>query len=139
MPDRIGSRVQFIKKQQIKQVSSDRYTDARVLLRHQRYNAAIYLGGFVIECLLKCSLWDLRSNPKINRLLYTSHNFEDLLEANSLLFQKLRTEVAIFNAFSNIMGWSVTIRYMSKRVSRDGAHQFMKNMGEVRLWLLRHV
>jgi HEPN domain-containing protein len=37
-------------------VSNERLKDATILLKQKRYNGAVYLGGYVIECLLKAAI-----------------------------------------------------------------------------------
>lgn len=37
-------------------IAERRRGDARVLLRNKRYDGAVYLGGYVIECMLKAAI-----------------------------------------------------------------------------------
>ena len=40
-------------RRELRMLARERLRDARLLLKHGRYSAAYYLGGYVIECALK--------------------------------------------------------------------------------------
>jgi len=116
---------------------SDQWFDeAKFLFRHQRYTPVMYLGGFVVECLLKAAMWDRRTNSKIRSLIFGSHDLETLLEASPFLAAQMEKDpLGIYMHFVRISNWNVRIRYNPKLVVQDDAKDFLGNLREVRKWL----
>lgn len=128
------------KSSQLKTKSDQWYDDCRFLFQSQRYAASLYLGGFVVECLLKCSLWVRRNEPVIRILLFTSHDLEGLLLANQGLDKQMRADASdVHERFVKLTGWTVRFRYNPARPTFEDATQFMKNLQEVRAWLRSQV
>jgi hypothetical protein len=84
-----------LRPSQLRTVAERRYADAECLRKtgdNERANGAMYLGGFVIECLLKARLLDehpwlqapLGPNPspeeqRLWSLCYRSHDLDEML------------------------------------------------------------
>src|SRR4051794_15730346 len=90
---KVFERISRLKPSQLRTVAERRYADAECLLRarnNERLNGAMYLGGFVLECLLKARLLEtypwLQSRPPDNRsyertlwsLCYRSHDLDEI-------------------------------------------------------------
>ena len=118
---------------QLKSKSDQWLEDVVFLFRHHRFNAAIYLGGFVVECLLKASLWSRRKEPHIKRLIFQSHDLTDLLELNKELSRQMEKDsLDTHRSFVQIANWNVRFRYNPKRVTHQDAQRFMQDLREVR-------
>jgi hypothetical protein len=83
--------------------------DAKALLKVERYGGAVYLGGYVIECLLKVAVCDFLGAGKLPAE-YAVHNLEYLLRASGLL-EELRASSMLTKHFDAILEWTVSMRY----------------------------
>ena len=82
--------------------------DVEFLYRNGRYAAALYLGGFVVECLLKAALWRRRFEARMRSLLFRSHDLGELLDASVPLPEALSRETqGLTDGFRVLAGWSV--------------------------------
>jgi hypothetical protein len=96
VPMTIFDRLRLVRPTQLRTVADRRFDDANALRqtgRNARANGAMYLGGFVIECLLKASLlekfpWLKNATPPAGRskpdqylwsLCYRSHDLDEIL------------------------------------------------------------
>ncbi len=144
---------------QLRTVADRRFDDAEYLRksgRNARANGAKYLGGFVIECLLKAKLvekhrWLQGRRPRENlaeaerqlwNLCYRSHDLTELL--NHL------PEVTSRLALAEIIGrgslsqqlkdacdeWTVFARYSPRTATIAQAAEFLNRIKEIRPWLL---
>ena len=70
---------------QWRHLANQRLGDATILLasRKRRYNGAVYLGGYAIECSLKSAICILKNLPTLPEE-YKTHAFDDLLIATGL-------------------------------------------------------
>jgi HEPN domain-containing protein len=110
------------------------------LFESKRYAASMYLGGFVIECLLKSALWNRREEPAIHTLIFKSHDLEKLLVSNKWLESKMQDGASdVHDRFVNLTGWTVRFRYNPARPTFEDATMFMKSLKEVRAWLRSQV
>jgi HEPN domain-containing protein len=84
-------------------LSNQRMEDAVVLLasRKKRYNGAVYLGGYAVECALKSAICVLKNLPSLPES-YRTHELEELLHATGL-----RLPVYLLTKFATINNWSV--------------------------------
>ena len=128
------------KKTQLTTTSNQLYDDTKFLYKEgQRYAAALYLGGFVIECLLKAALWKRRQEKPIRRLLFT-HDLHKLLEMNTSLAKALRADrQGLYQQFVRLSTWNVRFRYNPKNIPKSDADDFMRRLKEVRQWLIQKV
>ena len=118
-------------------VANERLKDAIILLKQKRYNGAIYLGGYVIECLLKAAIC-VHLNRDNLPAIYRIHELIDLLSFAGLL-PLLQTERRIFQRFTTVATWNVTIRYYGRKFNPQEAKRFLGAVKEVREWILRKI
>lgn len=142
---------------QLRAVAELRADDAQALLdtgQKARTNGAIYLAGFVIECLLKALLLERHPNLRVPvdsarlsggdrdvlKLLY-SHDLDCML--GFLPEVRLRLESITdaagrpcWPAFRDICAqWTVYARYATTQASITDAQRFMNTIREVKQWL----
>ncbi len=126
---------------QFREKSSQWFSDVVFLQKHERWSPLIYLGGFVIECLLKSVLWPRRNEPRMRQLLWRSHDLMELLAGCTALDAEIRKPAfaGVWSAFEFLASWTVRIRYNPKRPSTDDARAYWQRLTEVRRWLLGRV
>ena len=118
-------------------IANERLRDANVLLKQKRYNGAVYLGGYVIECLLKAAIcvYLNRDNLPPN---YRIHNLVGLLNSSGLL-DALKSNRQIYRSFLIVKDWGVGIRYYGKHFKSTESGRFLVAVKEVRQWILRRI
>ena len=145
---------------QLRAVAEKRYEDAQCLLKSDqsaRANGAMYMGGFVIECLLKAMLLERHPNLQqpvdpaklskpdleVHRLLY-SHDLDAMLEFLPEVETKLGAMQStkgtpVLTRFRAICEeWTVYARYSPKHATIEGdARPFLETIREVKTWLKR--
>lgn len=99
--------------QQLIQVANDRWQDTLALLRSKRFNAAVYIGGLIVECLLKAILLREGRLPRRDPL-YFSHDLHALLRA------------CYTDAFQQVARWGVWVRYVPKHFTAQEAQKFIQ-------------
>lgn len=130
-----------LKPNQLRSVAERRFADARCLLDSgdlQRVNGAIYMAGFVIECLLKALLLERHPNlvrpldpsklsssdREVFQLLY-SHELDEMRDflpeiERKLADLKTQSGQSVWTAFCDICEeWTVHARYSSKQAKRE--------------------
>lgn len=135
------SRFQVSKAEQLREKSNQWFDEVCFLHEHKRRAALVYLGGFVIECMLKSALWQRRHEPAIAVLIGRSHDLHKLLNQLPLIEAKMRTPLAdsVRSSFDVLANWTVRIRYNPKRPSPADALDYWGRLKEVRLWLLGEI
>jgi hypothetical protein len=142
---------------QLRSVADRRYDDAMCLLEsaeNARATGAIYMGGFVIECLLKALLLERHPNlqqpvdparlskrdREVLEQLY-GHELDVMLQFLPDVKRKL-TRVAdeqgrpLWRRFRGVCEeWTVYARYSTKLAAPDDAREFMGTVREVKEWL----
>lgn len=119
------------------QAHNDRLKDARALLRMKRWGGAIYLGGYVIECLLKARLLKRRGASDLPRE-YWHHDLLRLMDVSGVAWEiRLPQNSAIQDQMLLITAsWDVTMRYGSTQFrNRHDARNFLEAVQKVRRWL----
>jgi len=107
-------------------------------------SGAIYLGGYVVECMLKWAIcqrhgviyFENLSNPKLAAQLMSArgHDLGFLLDASGL--RPLRkSNKLLYNAFTEVSGWSVALRYNPSTGDVRVAARFMDGVNALRVWL----
>ena len=141
---------------QLRSVAEHRFGDATCLFdsnQAARTNGAMYMGGFVIECLLKALLLERHSNlqspvdpaklsesdREIFRLLYVSHELEAMLgflpEVEVKVIAAPQGD-AIWERFQTVCEqWTVYARYSPKLARKEDAQEFLDTVREVKQWL----
>lgn len=112
-----------------------RLQDAKVLLKFKRYGGAVYVGGYVIECLLKVAICEYLGVGRLPRQ-YAVHDLEFLLWVSGLQAE-LSASAKLLSAFTLISRWSINLRYKGAVISAEDAWRFVEAITEVREWLLR--
>jgi hypothetical protein len=132
------ARFAITKPSQLREKSNQWFDDADFLHQHCRWSALIYLGGFVVECSLKSVLWPRRTEPRVGRLLWHSHDLGALLaECAALDWEIQKPQFAdVLSSFQFLASWTVRIRYNPKRPSAADARAYWQQLKEVRRWLL---
>lgn len=147
-----------LKPTQLRTVSDRRLADAECLRRSQaniHANGAIYLGGIVLECLLKAKLlehhkWlqnhrgDLSSKTRheqhLYSLCYQKHDLTALLENLPIVSRQLSS---IRGRHQNLLEmlkklcteWTIHVRYSPKMTTIKAAGVFLDRIKELRQWL----
>jgi hypothetical protein len=142
---------------QFRTVSDRRFGDAEYLVKSgdkNRANGAIYMAGFVIECLLKALLLERHRNLQVPvdpatlsssdrevfELLY-SHKLENMLgflpEVESKLSAlPIQSGPSAWAKFMTICEeWTVYARYSPNMATLDRARVYVDTIKEVKKWL----
>ena len=144
---------QRLRPPQMRTVADRRFADAECLRKtgqNQRANGAMYLGGFVIECLLKAKLlekhkWlqsapgDLRKRSEDERALhalcYRQHDLDGLLVRLPNVTQMLARR-GLLKTLQEICGsWTVFARYSPRNTTIAHAKMFLADIRELKKWL----
>ena len=141
---------------QLRSVAEYRFGDAMCLFESEQpvlATGAMYMGSFVIECLLQALLLERHSNlqspvdparlsesdREVFRLLYASHELDAMLMFPPEVELKVRSlshGEATWERFQTVCEqWTVYARYSPKLAKRDEAQQFLDTVGEVKQWL----
>jgi hypothetical protein len=149
-----------LKPDQLRAAAEKRFGDSKCLTNsgsNDRANGAIYMAGFVIECLLKALLLDrhpnLRSgiNPaalsssdkEVFDLIYRSHELDDMCGFLPELKGKLgavktKSGLPVWNRFEEICAeWTIQARYSPRSATIAEAHRYLEIVEEVKKWLKR--
>jgi hypothetical protein len=145
-----------LKPTQLRTVADRRYADAQYLCASQQNrhaNAVLYLGGFVVECLLKARLmqrfaWLQAPHTKrvpsarerrLYDLCYRWHDLAAILEHLPEVLEQLtrtdptgRTGVALRTVCER---WTVFARYSPRTATMEEAEQFLDQIKEIRACL----
>lgn len=142
---------------QLRAVAEHRGGDAWCLFesgQNARMVGAIYIGGFVIECLLKALLLERHPNLQrpvdparlasadrdVHALLY-NHELDEMLLFLPEVEKKLRSigpgrRGSPWEGFRGICAeWSVYARYSPKQAKPEDARRFLETVDEVKQWL----
>jgi HEPN domain-containing protein len=115
-------------------VHRKRLGDAEALLKAKRWNGAIYLAGYVIECLLKVAVC-LRQGVRVLPSEYETHNYDALLQAAGLV-QPLRIDNRMASIYSQLnLLWNVSMRYSSRDYDGNHAREVLGLVKEFKRWL----
>lgn len=151
----VFDRVQ-LQPTQLRTVAHRRYADAQYLCASQlnrHANAVLYLGGFVVECLLEARLMQrhpwlqaphTRRTPsarerRLYDLCYRWHDLAAVLECVPEAMEQLtrrdptgRTAVALRTVCER---WTVFARYSPRTATMQEAQQFLDQIKEIRACL----
>jgi len=138
---------------QLRAVAEYRFDDAMCLIKsgeNARGNGAMYLGGFVIECLLKALLLERHPNLQgpvdpaklseqdkgVLSLLY-SHELDAMLFYLPEVEKKLSVDDrSTWKRFrSACEQWTVYARYSPRLAAPQEAQRFLATVKEVKSWL----
>jgi len=120
----LGSRV-VIKRHVLEELAEQRLVDFEALVSQGRYAAAIYLGVYSVECLLKahfCKTLDLDELPET----YKGHHLTTLL-LHSGLYKRIQNAPRVYESLKKLDGiWNPAdeqrnIRYIHDPLRYDQA------------------
>ena len=120
-----------------RQVADERWKDARCLRDGKRYDGAIYLCGYVLECFLKFVLCQLRGRDRMElaEAKLWNHDLIDLLGACRLA-EALKENTDLQVAFTRISShWSPEMRYSGRTSDERTSASFLQDTKDLRNWL----
>lgn len=119
-------------------LAAARLEDAEWLMRARRYNAAVYLAGYVVECSLKALLLSVTPFPAREDQVTAfrgarAHNYDDLrvtyLTRGGAPIPKNMTR-----ALAEVERWSTDLRYATKLIRFEQASKFIKAAADILAW-----
>lgn len=147
-----------LRPSQLRTVADRRWGDADYLRNsgfNQRANGAMYVAGFVLECLLKARLLEKhpwlqskRQPDGLSRqeralwfLCYRSHDLTEMLERLPEVVARMqaldrRSDGPLFLSLKSICSeWTIFVRYSPRSATMDQANDFLNQIAELRKWL----
>ena len=131
-----------------------RMEDARALMKEKRWRGALYIAGYVIECLLKTKLmriFDCRNLRELEEVLQMkgllseqrtifTHQLEALLRLVPG-WERLRQKrnQGLWQDFNIVNTWMPAWRYSADQSKGDDAHEFLEAVGKIALWIEHNV
>ena len=143
---------------QLRTVARRRYDDAECLResgKNPRANGVFYLGGFVIECMLKARLLEQyptvaakrnpaelsKSDRDIWKLIFVSHELDAMLGklpdlSKQMLAAKSGDGTGALANLNRICGeWTIFARYSTQSETMHEASRFLDRIKELIPWL----
>jgi len=146
-----------LKASQLRSVAERHFKDAQFLLssgKNEHANGAIYMGGFVLECLLKAKLLEkyswLGQKANLNTrnlneqvlygLCYRSHDLEAILthlpEVLARRAKGRKPGGRLDNSLIKLCSeWTLFARHSSLKADIQEARDFVTRVEEVKAWL----
>ena len=128
-----------IKKGRFWQVAEERWKDAECLHRSGRFDGAVYLCGYVLECFLKYAVCVRRGQAGLTEREAKSlgHNLAELLDTagfRGILYEGKRQDLLLaFDRLNN--RWSTELRYQPRSADFRFSRGFLNDTGALRNWL----
>lgn len=127
-------------KRALIEAHGQRLADARALFRSGRWTGAIYMAGYVVECLLKAAVLSrcgLKSLPGE----FWHHDLEGLAGEAGLVRalrdpggRGARDALALISR-----AWSVRMRYEGSAGTRERSRNLLESVEGLRTWLLSRI
>jgi len=117
--------------------SIERLKDATCLHDAERFQGAIYLCGYALECELKYRICAARGVVQMEEgeAKQYGHRLPELLDKTGLL-KPLSGCRELYIAFQNISSrWSTDIRYSGGMSNKSESEKFLKDSRALLLWL----
>ena len=117
--------------------ADERWKDARCLHQAGRFDGAIYLCGYVLECFLKFVLCERRNQRglELAEAKQLGHNLVELLERTGLRGQLFQNR-DLWRAFETINSqWSPELRYRARKSTSKSSEIFLRDTRDLRNWL----
>ncbi len=113
-----------------REVAIHRLKDGAVLLQQGRYNGAIYLAGYAIECQLKyayCRRWGCVYLPASLEV----HDWEVIVEKTQLRkdMQVQTRMYALYQALAD--QWGPALRYRTRPIGKTEAERLYRELEEL--------
>ena len=116
----------------------ERLNDARCLHDEGRFDGAVYLCGYAVECSLKFALCKKRGEPslELSEAKQLGHKLLELLDRTELRKELLQNK-DLWRAFESINNqWSPELRYgIGKRSNSKSSEIFLRDTLALRSWL----
>lgn len=117
-----------------KEVARIRLDDGETLLLRGRYNGAIYMAGYAIECLLKWAVTSRTGRIYLPAELET-HTWDVLLDAAGL-YEDLASHRALQAIYAELADrWGPDLRYRSKALLETEAKRLYDHMELLYDWI----
>ena len=147
-----------LRPSQLRTVAQRRLEDAEWLRKsgdNARANAVFYLGGFVIECLLKAKMLERyrsmqharspesmsEADREVWRLIYRSHDLEEMLDRLPETRQRI-AKADVIGGTQRLAAlrtmcqqWTIFARYSPRAQTMAEAEAFLRRIKDVMPWL----
>ena len=120
----------------LEQVATNRFEDAKCLLNGERFDGAVYLGGYALEIAFKVRLcrdagrsdFPTDNNEfKLNSLKpWQTHKLNNLLSQCTLSIKGCVTNSLDWQVVGN--HWNVEMRYSKSQITQDDAEDFLESV-----------
>jgi hypothetical protein len=145
----------MISEKSLRQLSTKRLNDARVLLNNKRYNASKYICGYAIELSLKLNIckifkFDLGFPESVIELDSYKEKNDFLKEIkirnlkihdfNKLLFysgKESDVKLELLDEWGKVLEWNPNIRYYNSSIKKSEAEEFYSVVLKVTRFLLK--
>jgi hypothetical protein len=115
-----------------------RRVEASILIKAAQPTGAVYLAGYVVECMLKALIIETQPDnlraSRLEELKKIGHNLTRLLE----LYLKdggSKPPSNVVRAFTLVSDWASDIRYDPTEIQPAKADRFIKAVDEVYRWV----
>ncbi len=127
----------YVKASVFQAASQERLKDAQCLHEAGRFQGAIYLCGYALECYLKSCYCSAQKIARIEEreAKHLGHELVELLDAAGLSI-RLAEQEDLYISFHRISkSWSTDIRYSGVIRSRGESESFLRDAKWLLLWL----
>ena len=115
-------------------IAKMRLEDAAVLLGDRRFNGAIYIAGYAIECYLKYCYCQKRAQTHLPGYLEV-HRWDILVEAAGVE-RDLRSSRIIYDIYSALSeAWTPDLRYATRQLNAVEARALYKRIAQLYQYL----
>ena len=132
-----GAQARFVKASLFRAAAIERWKDAETLHVAGRFQGAIYLRGYALECELKFCICGRRRVARIeeSEARRLGHTLPELMDAAGLN-TRLSRESDLYEAFQAINAiWSIGLRYSGRTSSLSESEGFRNDCRALLLWL----
>jgi hypothetical protein len=129
--------IRIVKATVFRQASFERLQDAKCLHKAGRFQGAIYLCGYALECQLKANVCTARRVESLEEreAKNLGHELANVLDAAQLSVKLIGNE-DLRTAFYRIANrWSTGIRYSGGRSNKQECRRFIKDSEFLLSWL----
>jgi HEPN domain len=125
--------------QRFYRVAAQRFEEAEYLFKGERYAAAIYLGGYAVECSLKALILSLVPRTRQTEVAEAFrgggwHRFERLKD-DYMARGGASFPIAIARSFSYVSRWTVESRYVPGERPLREAKLFLDSTKSILEWI----
>lgn len=117
-------------------VAKLRFEDARLLFDNERYNGAIYLGGYCVECMLKAIILSVTLEGNLEETIAwfrgsKAHEYGRLKNRYHSNLKGPRFSKRFSINCSIVDSWTSEMRYDPKQMDRSMAEDFLAAVEEI--------